>query len=117
MVRLMSSGGGAETTTYINANLVANPYNGSPDMFIATQAPLPTTINNFWHMIFQKKSTCIVMLCGLLEHGRVSCDVYWPDPQNGTPEIFKAGGLEVSLKSIQKLNEFFWVREINIKVV
>lgn len=56
------------------------------------------------------------MLCGYIEHGRSSCDVYWPDPEQGTPEKFQVGGLEISLVSVNQINEFFWVREIKIKV-
>lgn len=117
MVKLMSTGPQmSETDCYINANAISNPYDGTPNVFIATQAPLPLTIGNFWRMVFQQKSHCIVMLCGLLEHGRVSCDVYWPDPQGGTPDKFSVGGLNVSLVGVQKLNDFFWLREIKLKV-
>ena len=39
--------------------------------YIATQAPLENTQNDFWRMIWEFKSKCIVMLCNLLEHGQV----------------------------------------------
>lgn len=117
MIRLMSTEAQiSETDSYINANAVSNPYDGSPNVFIATQAPLPLTIGHFWRMVFQQKVECIVMLCGLLEHGRVSCDVYWPDTEHGAQTKFSVGGLNVSLVGVTKLNEFFWLREIKVVV-
>lgn len=57
--------------TYINANYIANPYNGDKKYFIATQGPIPKSMNNFWHMVWLEGVTVVVMLCGLQEHGRV----------------------------------------------
>lgn len=31
-------------------------------MYIATQFPLENTVNDFWRMIWEKKSNCVVML-------------------------------------------------------
>jgi protein tyrosine phosphatase len=31
-------------------------------MYIATQFPLENTVNEFWRMMWEKKSNCIVML-------------------------------------------------------
>ena len=35
--------------------------------YIATQTPLPDTVNDFWKMVFEKKATVIVMLNNLTE--------------------------------------------------
>ena len=40
--------------------------------FIATQAPIPDTIPDFWRMIWQHSSLTIVMLSNETESGRVS---------------------------------------------
>ena len=39
--------------------------------YIATQGPLPSTVNDFWQMVWEYKSKCIVMLCNLQEDGVV----------------------------------------------
>lgn len=57
--------------SYINANYVANPYTGEKNVFIATQGPIPASMNNFWQMVWNEMIKVIVMLCGLEEHGRV----------------------------------------------
>ena len=41
--------------------------------YIAAQAPLPNTVDDFWRMILEFKSKCIVMLCDLSEGGYVQC--------------------------------------------
>ena len=39
--------------------------------FIVTQGPLANTINDFWLMVWQNKSACIVMLCDTMEEDKV----------------------------------------------
>ena len=43
----------------------------SLDEYIASQAPLPTTMADFWKMVFEQRSGVIVMLADLVEDGRV----------------------------------------------
>ena len=60
---------------YINANYVQ-----IIDTYpcIATQAPLPTTVNNFWRMIYENNVEIIVMLTKLVENQRAKANTYWP---------------------------------------
>lgn len=72
-------------TDYIHGNFCGTPKN--PKRFICTQVdqiiqsitviyrivqgPLPTTIVDFWSMVWQEGSEFIVMLCNFNEMGKV----------------------------------------------
>jgi len=101
--------------TYINANYVANPFRGTPKQFIAAQAPIPKTIASFWKMVWQESVLFVVTLCGMEEHGRVACHVYWPDPDLSKQKLV-FGDFEISHLSTEKTNDFFWVRTFQLKV-
>ena len=54
--------------------------------FIVAQNPLPSTIRNFWKVIFDRKCAAVVMLTPLTENGQEACSQYWPD--NGTDDSY-----------------------------
>eukprot|EP00794_Sanderia_malayensis_P007797 gene7797-8643_t len=66
-----------EGSTYINANFVDGYKH--PRKFIATQGPLPETVDDFWRMIYEQKCHVIIMLTRMIECNRVKCEQYWPD--------------------------------------
>ena len=64
---------------YINAS----PINigEKENYFISTQGPKPETIEDFWTMVYENNSNVIVMLCNVMEGGRIKCENYWEKPQ------------------------------------
>lgn len=70
----------ADSGDYINANYVNMeiPPTGTVNRYIATQGPLPTTVNDFWRMVQQESSHLVVMLTTVKEGGRAKCHQYWP---------------------------------------
>ncbi|XP_058887754.1 receptor-type tyrosine-protein phosphatase C-like isoform X4 [Acipenser ruthenus] len=74
-----------DSTKYINASYI-NGY-WSKRSLIAAQGPLPNTIEDFWHMIFQKKAKVIVMLTDCKEGDKDYCAAYWDDEKKLYGEI------------------------------
>lgn len=66
---------------YINASYVTMSIEASGviNRYIATQGPLKRTTSDFWQMVWEKRSTLIVMVTPLIEDGRKKCFKYWPD--------------------------------------
>lgn len=54
-------------TDYMNGNRIR--MNGRE--YIATQGPLPLTVNDFWHMVQQENVKCIVMITREMEGPKV----------------------------------------------
>ena len=69
-------------------------------MYIATQAPVADTVDDFWLMVWQERSSVIVMVANLVEMGKRKCQKYWPDDR----EVF--GSLEVSLNSQERTSDY-----------
>ncbi|XP_062841276.1 receptor-type tyrosine-protein phosphatase H [Trichomycterus rosablanca] len=92
-----------EGSDYINANYMPG-YGGNSEQYIASQGPLPATVNDFWRMVWEQKSPAIVMLTRCIEGGRTKCEQYWP--LDYTPCTY--GSLHVTVQSEQK--ERSWTR-------
>lgn len=41
--------------------------------------PLPSTLVDFWRMVWQERPTTIVMLTNLREGNKTKCEQYWPE--------------------------------------
>ncbi|KAJ8976208.1 hypothetical protein NQ317_008089 [Molorchus minor] len=69
----------------IGAELGSDP---SGKVYIATQGCLPSTIADFWQMVWQENCRVIVMTTKETERGKNKCAKYWPD-QTCTKEYGK----------------------------
>jgi len=67
---------GIRQSDYINASIVDGFQ--QKNAFIAAQAPLENTVNDFWRMVLEKNVHIIVMLTKLEEKGTDKCYLYWP---------------------------------------
>lgn len=64
------------STDYIHANWVK--FDGHDKVFIAAQAPLDNTIEDFWRMVFQEGCPNVVNLTKCVEDGKIKSSQYWP---------------------------------------
>uniref|UniRef100_A0A182RP68 protein-tyrosine-phosphatase n=1 Tax=Anopheles funestus TaxID=62324 RepID=A0A182RP68_ANOFN len=82
----------AESGDYINANYVNMeiPPARKTNRYIATQGPLPSTVNDFWRMVQQESSHLVVMLTTVKESGSTKCHQYWPSADDD-PLVPSAG--------------------------
>ncbi|KAL1248917.1 hypothetical protein QQF64_022235 [Cirrhinus molitorella] len=94
---------------YINANYMPG-YSNKGKQYIASQGPLPSTVNDFWRMVWEQKSQAIVMVTNCTESGRVKCEQYWP--LDYTPCLY--GNLLVTVTSEDKYPSWT-LREFNVK--
>lgn len=78
----------ASRAEYINASYV-NPLRawGAHRVYVATQAPLPTTFCAFWAVVWEQKVPAIIMLAREFESGRLQCDNYWDTPHAGPFDV------------------------------
>lgn len=63
---------------YVNANYISGEIPGSERHYIATQGCMPGTVTDFWKMVWQEKTSVIVMTTNEVERGRVRPKLYFP---------------------------------------
>jgi protein tyrosine phosphatase len=60
---------------YINANIML-PFDGEPNIIIATQCPKSNTFYDFAEMLYNYDIRRVIMLTGLIEAGKPKCNDY-----------------------------------------
>ncbi|XP_066481346.1 tyrosine-protein phosphatase non-receptor type 22 [Tiliqua scincoides] len=86
---------------YINANFIKGVY--EPRAYIATQGPLPTTVVDFWRMIWEYKVQIVVMACMEFEMGKKKCERYWVDVDESPLQL---GPFSILCEAEAKRNDY-----------
>ncbi|XP_053326273.1 receptor-type tyrosine-protein phosphatase C [Spea bombifrons] len=105
---VLSEINGDTRSDYINASYI-NGFN-EPRKYIAAQGPKEETMNDFWRMIWEQKSTIIVMVTRCEENNKNKCAQYWPTKEE-TSEVY--GDIVVTMKK-EKLFPDYITRKLHI---
>ncbi|XP_010605012.1 tyrosine-protein phosphatase non-receptor type 13 isoform X13 [Fukomys damarensis] len=89
---------------YINASFIKIPVGKEEFVYIACQGPLPTTVGDFWQMIWEQKSTVIAMMTQEVEGEKIKCQRYWPNLLGKT--TMASDRLRLALEWTQQLKGF-----------
>ncbi|KAJ8313697.1 hypothetical protein KUTeg_008258 [Tegillarca granosa] len=85
------------------------PGSGIVNRYIAAQGPLPNTCTDYWLMVWEQRTSLIVMLTTKVERGRVKCHQYWPDLY----ETMDYGVLQITCVKEEETTSFAF-REFNL---
>ncbi|PNF27585.1 Tyrosine-protein phosphatase non-receptor type 11 [Cryptotermes secundus] len=101
---------------YVNANYIKPEeelfQDGHPKYYIATQGCLPSTMSDFWDMVWQENTRVIVMTTKEIERGKNKCVRYWPEECQGKEYgKTKVRNLSESSTADYTLREFLVSRE------
>ncbi|XP_075059099.1 tyrosine-protein phosphatase non-receptor type 13 isoform X3 [Mixophyes fleayi] len=89
---------------YINASFIKMPVGNEEFTYIACQGPLPSTVPDFWQMVWEQNSTVIAMMTQEVEGGKIKCQRYWPDEPDRPLRINNE--LQLTLVKTQQLESF-----------
>ncbi|XP_019586835.2 tyrosine-protein phosphatase non-receptor type 13 isoform X8 [Rhinolophus sinicus] len=89
---------------YINASFIKIPVGKEEFVYIACQGPLPTTVGDFWQMIWEQKSTVIAMMTQEVEGEKIKCQRYWPNVLGKTTMV--SNRLRLALVRMRQLKGF-----------
>jgi receptor-type tyrosine-protein phosphatase A len=95
--------------SYINANYITL---SDKRQMIACQAPLSSTQDDFWKMVYYTKCKCILMVTALFENNKEKCSNYWPDEFE--PKRF-FGNIEVTIDESWKVNPDLIVSSLHVE--
>ncbi|XP_025037939.1 tyrosine-protein phosphatase non-receptor type 20 isoform X2 [Pelodiscus sinensis] len=95
---------------YINASYIRSRIGEEEYLYISTQGPLPSTVADFWQMIWENESNVIAMMTKEVELGKAKCHRYWPEPPQNAVELSE---FHLRLDTYQIL-EYFIIRIIEI---
>ncbi|KAF4762022.1 hypothetical protein HAV15_007416 [Penicillium sp. str.  len=70
---------------YVNANHISAELTNRK--YIATQAPVPDTFDDFWRVVWEQDVRLLVSLTAEVERGQVKCHRYWESGKYGPFEV------------------------------
>ncbi|KAF6210772.1 hypothetical protein GE061_013883 [Apolygus lucorum] len=104
--------GSEREEVFINANYVKGA-KGAEKFYIACQAPLDSTIADFWMMIWEQQTQVILMLTDLHENGVEKCADYLPPSEVlDCHRVF--GDLQVTLKK-REVREKYVISSLQLR--
>ncbi|XP_075866363.1 tyrosine-protein phosphatase non-receptor type 20 isoform X4 [Microcebus murinus] len=95
---------------YINASYIRIVNYEEEYFYIASQGPLPGTVDDFWQMVLENNSNIIAMITREIESGIMKCYHYWPTSLKKPLEL---KCLRIFLENYQIL-QYFTVRMFQI---
>jgi netrin-G3 ligand len=87
---------------YINASYIEGYH--TKNCYIATQGPVPSSVDDFWQMVWEQRSPVIVMLTKIEEAGRKKCELYWPEKED--EPLVTDRNVKVTLVGLQHYADF-----------
>ncbi|KAL0271480.1 UNVERIFIED_CONTAM: hypothetical protein PYX00_008561 [Menopon gallinae] len=103
---------GDSLSDYINANYVRG-LKGAEKLYIACQAPMESTVEDFWRMIWEQQCKVVIMLTDLQENGVEKCTDYLP-PNEVTDNLRLFGDFQVTMKK-RDVKEKYIVSHLKLK--
>ena len=103
---------GIPGSDYINANYIKGA-SGS-NAYIASQGPLPHTVNDWWRMVVEREVQVIVMACNEQEGGKHKCECYWSEGEGGVAATKQFGMYSVTLLKSREICPDFLVRTMRL---
>nr|XP_029525786.1 tyrosine-protein phosphatase non-receptor type 13-like isoform X2 [Oncorhynchus nerka] len=95
---------------YINASYIRMEVGSEEFIYISCQGPLPSTVPDFWQMVWENRSDVIAMMTQEVERGRVKCHCYWPERVSCPLDT---GRFQLSLEN-QQIKEYFHIKIIRM---
>ncbi|XP_054019632.1 FERM and PDZ domain-containing protein 2 [Dryobates pubescens] len=99
-----------EKSGYINASYIRMKVGEEEHFYIITQGPLPSTMADFWQMVWENESDVIAMMTKEVELGQVKCHRYWPEPPHDSIDL---ANFHLRLHNYQIL-QYFIIRTIEM---
>jgi len=106
---LLNKENNASSSSYINATYIMDD-DPRRALYIVTQGPLASTVDDFWQMVWEQGTVVIVNLTCLAEGSVVLCQRYWPDSGRELYHIY-----EVTLLSEHESCDNYVVRNFSVQ--